>query len=403
MGRGIAQTLSLNNYKVHIFDISDDLLSQNNEKIKTNLNKLCSRDKIPPSSVKSALSNISLHLDMGDAMNRCDLVIEAVPENLELKIKVLQDSDEYSDDSTIFVSNTSGLPITLMAESISRPERLLGMHWFNPPYLMKLIEIIKCKYTDDDVFNIIINLVKQLGKSPIIVKKDIRGFIANRVYRSIRYESFINILNGISTPSEIDSAFRYKCGFPLGPIELSDFTGSIDIETQETLTIDSVRKKIPTWEPHDSYLMFRSHSLILAKKYYDSGLLGVKTGKGFYNYPSPGNWVKINLEEQLGDSVDPKSIIAPAINLSAWMIENKVCSHEDIDLSLKLGYNLPKGLLELADYYGIDEIVSILEKKYEGSKSEPYGKFYKPQKLLTQLVTSGKLGKKSGTGFYSYT
>ena len=99
----------------------------------------------------------------------------------------------------------------------------------------------------------------------------------------------------------------------------------------------------------------------------------------------------------------PKSIIAPAINLSAWMIENKVCSHEDIDLSLKLGYNLPKGLLELADYYGIDEIVSILEKKYEGSKSEPYGKFYKPQKLLTQLVTSGKLGKKSGTGFYSYT
>ena len=314
MGRGIAQTLSLNNYNVHIFDISDDLLSQNNEKIKTNLNKLCSRDKITPSSVKSALSNISLHLDIGDAMKKCDLVIEAVPENLGLKIKVLQDSDKYSDDSTIFVSNTSGLPITLMAESISRPERLLGMHWFNPPYLMKLIEIIKCKYTDDDVFNIIINLVKQLGKSPIIVKKDIRGFIANRVYRSIRYESFINILNGVFTPSEIDSAFRYKCGFPLGPIELSDFTGSIDIETQETLTIDSVRKKIPTWEPHDSYLMFRSHSLILAKKYYDSGLLGVKTGKGFYNYPSPGNWVKINLEEQLGDSVDPKSIIAPASN-----------------------------------------------------------------------------------------
>ena len=148
--------------------------------------------------------------------------------------------------------------------------------------------------------------------------------------------------------------------------------------------------------------MFRSHSLILAKKYYDSGLLGVKTGKGFYNYPSPGTWSKINLEEKLGHSVDPKFILAPAINFAAWMIENKVCSHEDIDLSLKLGYNLPKGLLELADSYGIDEIVSTLEHKYDGAKSEPYSIFYKPQPLLIHLVDSGKLGKKSGQGFYSY-
>jgi enoyl-CoA hydratase/3-hydroxyacyl-CoA dehydrogenase len=267
---------------------------------------------------------------------------------------------------------------------------------------MRLVEVIRCKYTSDETTKTTFELVQKLGKEPILVNKDIRGFIANRVYRTIRYEAFAMLLRGEAKPMEIDSAFRYKLEIPMGPFELADFTGSIEIELGEDKYFKDTREKCPDWEPHEEYIKLREYAMKISREYYEKSLLGVKTGKGFYDYPKPGQWAKVEIPKEAGEGIDPIQVLAPAINLSAWLINNDVASAKDIDASLKLGYNFPKGLLEMADEYGLDVVVKVLKDKMERAKTEEYGAFYKTNPLLSKLVEGGKIGKKTSEGFYKY-
>jgi enoyl-CoA hydratase/3-hydroxyacyl-CoA dehydrogenase len=402
MGHGIAQVFAMSGYRVSLVDVSYDVLNKALEKIRWSLSKLAEKGRLSKEDVDSTMNRIAVHINTKEAAKEADFIIEAVPEVLDIKLQVFKDADESAPPHAIIASNTSGLPITLMAEAVRRRDKVVGMHWFNPPQLMRLVEVIKCKYTSDETAKTTFELARKLGKEPILVNKDIRGFIANRVYRAIRYEAFVMFLRGEAKPVEIDSAFRYKLGIPMGPFELVDFTGAIEIELGEDKQFKEMREKCPDWEPHEEYVKFRDYAMKLSREFHSKGLIGVKTGKGFYEYPKPGQWVKVEIPKEAGERVDPMQVLAPAVNLSAWLIANEVASAKDIDVSLKLIYNFPKGLLEMADEYGLDLVVKVLKDKMERVKAEDYGAFYRPHPLLLKLVKEGKAGKKAGEGFYKY-
>lgn len=400
MGHGIAQVFAMNGYQVNLVDISDEILSKALEKIRWSLGKLAEKGALRE-DIASVMRRIRTAVDLLNAVRDVDLVVEAVPERLDLKNKLFAEIDPVTPKHCIFCSNTSGLPITLMAEATKRPEKVIGMHWFNPPQLMRLIEVIKTKYTSDETIRVVFELSKKLGKTPILVKRDIRGFIANRVYGVLGNESLLMYLRGEAQPIEIDAACRYKLKLPLGPFELSDFTGSVDIRVSARALMEEILKRYPEWEPHKELLEFENATFKLVKERYDKGLLGVKSGQGFYKYPEPGKWVRPDIPEKYAEKVDPLEVVAPAINVSAWLIRNGVVAAQDIDTALKLGYNFPLGLLEYADAIGLDNVVKVLKSKAERVK-EPYAAIYRPDELLLKLVKEGKLGKKSGEGFYSY-
>lgn len=400
MGHGIAQVFAMNGYEVNLVDVSEDILSKALEKIRWSLGKLAEKGALKE-NIAAVMSRIKTTVNLLDAVKDVDFVIEAVPERLDLKNKIFAEIDGVAPRHCIFASNTSGLPITLMAEATKRPEKVIGMHWFNPPQLMRLIEVTKTKYTAEETAKMVFELSKKLGKTPILVKRDVNGFIANRVYRAISTEAFLMYLRGEAQPIEIDAACRYKLKLPLGPFELTDFTGGIDIAVSSRASVEEILKRLPEWEPHKEFLEFSNATYGFIKERYDKGLLGVKTGQGFYKYPEPGKWARPDIPEKHAEKIDPLEVVAPAINVSAWLIRNDVASAQYIDIALKLGYNFPIGLLEYADERGLDAVVKVLEAKLSKVK-EPYAAIYKPDELLLTMVKEGKLGKKTGQGFYKY-
>jgi len=400
MGHGIAQVLAMNGYGVNLVDVSEDILNKALEKIRWSLGKLAEKGALKE-DIAAVMGRIKTTVKLLDAVKDVDFVIEAVPERLDLKCEIFAEIDGVAPKHCIFASNTSGLPITLMAEATKRPEKVIGMHWFNPPQLMRLIEVVKTKYTSNETTRTVFELSKKLGKTPILVKRDINGFIANRVYRAISTEAFLMYLRGEAQPMEIDATFRYKLRLPMGPFELTDFTGGIDIAVSSRACVEDILRRFPEWEPHRKFLEFSDATYSFIKERYDRGLLGVKTGQGFYKYPGPGKWAKPHIPEKYAERIDPLEVVAVAINVSAWLIRNDVASAQDIDVALKLGYNFPMGLLEYADERGLDAVVEILEAKLDRVK-EPYAAIYEPDELLSMMVKEGKLGRRAGQGFYRY-
>jgi enoyl-CoA hydratase/3-hydroxyacyl-CoA dehydrogenase len=402
MGHGIAQAFATSGFNVNLVDVSDQVLNTAFSRINDNLNKKVNENKFSSDIATSIINRITLFSNLQESVKNSDFVIEAIIENLDAKINVLRLADQNSPDHTIFASNTSALPITLMAESLTNKDKFIGFHWFNPPPDRELLEIIKCKYTSNEVIDTALDIVKKLNRRALMINSDIRGFIANRVYRAMRYEAILMFSQNIATVDEIDSAFRYKIGWR-GPFELIDYAGAIDLEITESNGFDEVRRKLPDWEPDDDYVLYRKHALNVLQTYYDKGWFGVKAGKGFYEYPGPGKWVRPTVSEEDSNKVNPMDVLSPAINLSASLIHEKISNVEDIDLSIKIGYVVPRGILELADDFGIDNIVKILEQKKEYSTSQEYSNFYTPHPLLLKMIDNSETGKKSGKGFYNYS
>lgn len=400
MGHGIAQVFAMNGYSVNLVDVSREILDRAIERIRWSLGKLAEKGVIRE-DIETILRRIRTFVGIREAVREADFIVEAVPERIDIKVQVFREADENAPKHAIIVSNTSGLPITPMAEATKRREKVAGMHWFNPPQLLRLIEVIRCKYTSDETAKTVFELSKRLGKEPIMVNRDIRRFIAARIYGPIRIEAFLMFLRGEAKPIEIDSAFRYKLGIPMGPFELVDFTGGIEIDASEDIYYNEVRSKYPEWEPQEEYVKYREAVMPFIRDRYSKGLVGFKTGRGFYDYPKPGQWVKPEIPREAGEGVDPMEVIAPAVNEAAWLVENNITSAREIDIALKLGYSFPKGILEMADEYGLDNVVAMLRAKRR-RVAEDYGAFYEPQPLLLRLVDSGKLGRKSGEGFYRY-
>ena len=270
MGHGIAQVSAMAGYNVVLRDIEQQFLDKAMGKIKWSLDKLVSKEKISEEQRDEIFSRIIPIVDLNDAVRHSDLVIEAVPEIMDLKKKVYAELDKVANDRVIFASNTSTLPITEIADTISRPEKFIGIHFFNPPQLMKLVEVIPGQKTSNDVTNLTINFVKSVNKTPVTCRKDVPGFIINRLFIPLVHEACYVMQRQKIQQMEIDSAVKFRLGFPMGIFELADFTG-LDVIHKATVEMHMRDKKVIL--PHTSI-----------EQLFNEKKLGQKSGEGFYKY-----------------------------------------------------------------------------------------------------------------------
>ena len=365
MGHGIAQVSAMAGYNVVLRDIEQSFLDKAMEKIKWSLDKLVSKEKISENERGEIFSRIKPIVDLKDAVHDCDLVIEAVPEIMELKKKVYAELDKVASDQVVFASNTSTLPITEIANTISRPKKFIGIHFFNPPQLMKLVEVIPGQETSDDITNLTINFVKSVNKIPVTCRKDVPGFIVNRLFIPLVHEACYVMERQKIQQTEIDSAVKFRLGFPMGIFELADFTG-LDVIHKATVEMHVRDKKVIS--PHP-----KIEQLFNEKK------LGQKSGEGFYKY-SDDKYERIPLSEELAKKCDPIQIIANILNNAAWLVTNNASDIDEIEKAASLGLGLKKPLFETAKEIGIQKIVEELKKL-----SNKHGVFYEPDPLLLSM------------------
>ncbi|MEM1598328.1 MAG: 3-hydroxyacyl-CoA dehydrogenase [Pyrobaculum sp.] len=380
MGHGIAEVAAIAGYEVYLYDVSQEILNKALGRVRWSLEKL--REKGRVSNVEEVIARIRPTLNFEEAARGSDLAIEAVPEDIRIKKEVFARLDAYMPSHAILATNTSSLPITEIAEATKRPDRVVGLHFFNPPVLMQLVEVVKGAETSEETVAKSVEFVKTIGKSPIVVRKDVPGFVVNRILGAINNVACHLVYRGEYSYVEVDSAVKYKAGLPMGLFELRDFSG-IDVGYM-------VARAIAERDP-----MFRQECP-LVEELYKKGWLGVKTGRGFYEYKSPTD--RPNIPREAGERVDVVRILAPGVNMAAWLIRNGIATRDDVDTGVRLGLGYPKGILQFADEWGIDVVVHHLQDLYD-----KYGLLLaKPDDLLLQMVKEGKLGKKTGEGFYKY-
>jgi enoyl-CoA hydratase/3-hydroxyacyl-CoA dehydrogenase len=382
MGHGIAEVAALAGYEVWMYDIAEDILKSAMEKIEWSVNKLASKGAVRE-DVKTVVSRIHPSLDFEEVVKGADFVIEAVPEKIDLKRDIFAKLDKLTPPHAILATNTSSLPITEIAAATDRRDKVVGMHFFNPPPLMPLVEIIRGEETSDLTVRLTVELGKKFGKQPVIVNKDVPGFIVNRLLMRFMQAACWMVANKKATVIEVDSAVKYKLGFPMGAFELADYSG-IDIMY---LVGKAIMERGTLIHPCPVY-----------EDKYKAGEYGVKTGKGFYEYPAPGKYSRPNIPKDAGEKVDELELIAPAINEAAWLLREGIATRDDIDKATELGLGYPKGLFKYADDYGVDKVVETLERMHKETGWEEY----EPDPLLTKMVEEGKLGRKTGEGFYVY-
>src|SRR5712692_5472532 len=353
MGHGVAELAALHGHDVRLRDIRKEYIDRGMERIRWSLGKLVDKRQITQEQADQALGRIHATLELREACQDADFVIEAVFEDPALKRKVFRELDDAAPAKTILASNTSALPITDMAAATKRPQKVVGMHFFNPPMLMALVEVIRADTTSDATLQAAVDLAKSFGKTVVVVKKDVPGFITTRVLGPyFERAAWIHEREGIPIET-IDAAMRFRAGFRMGPFELADQVG-VDV----------------------------LHHLIDRKK------LGHKVGEGFYPYKEG----RPKLTPEMGQAFDPIRILAPMINEAAELVALDVASPSEIDEAMRLGTAFPKGPLATADDLGIDVVVAALNADKDA----------KPAKILEEMVARGDLGVKSGKGFYDH-
>ena len=365
MGHGIAQISAMAGYNVNLRDIEQSFLDKAMDKIKWSINKLVEKQKITSSEAENIINRIHPVVDLEQSLKSSNLVIEAVPEDLNLKKKVYEEIEKFATDDMIFASNTSTLPISEISAFTTRPDKFIGLHFFNPPQLMPLVEIIPGLKTEQQVTDLAINLVNEVKKTPIVCKKDVPGFIVNRIFIPLVHEAAYCLDRSNASMVEIDSATKYKMALPMGIFELADYTG-MDVIHKATSEMYSRDKKVIFPHPKIQQL-------------YENKELGQKTGKGFYQYQGD-NYERVQLTEQAAEKFNPIPLVSVAANNASWLISNEVCSRDELEKALQLGMGLKKELFTIAETVGIENIINTLK-----SLQTNYGMFYEPDKYLLSL------------------
>ena len=365
MGHGIAQVSATAGYNVVLRDIKQEFLDKAMEKIKWSLDKLVSKEKISKEEGDSIFSRITPIVDLNEAVKNAELVIEVVPEIMDLKKLVYAELDKVAGPEVIFASNTSTLPITEIANTTSRPEKFIGIHFFNPPQLMKLVEIIPGEKTSQEITDLTQEYVKSVNKQAVLCRKDVPGFIINRLFIPMVHEACYAQDRTNATLEEIDSAVKFKLGFPMGIFELADFTG-MDVIHKATVEMHLRDKKVIN--PHPTI-----------EKMFDERKLGQKSGEGYYKY-SDDKYERVSLSEELAEKFNPIQLVANILNNAAWLITNGASDIGEIEKAAQLGLGLKKPLFETAKEIGIKNIIDELNKL-----AEKHGEFYKPDPLLISM------------------
>lgn len=365
MGHGIAQISAMAGYNVILRDIEQAFLDKAMDKIKWSINKLVEKQKISQSEAEKIINRIHPVVDLEQSLKNSNLIIEAVPEDLNLKKRVYAEIEKVATDDMIFASNTSTLPISEISAFTSRPDKFIGLHFFNPPQLMPLVEIIPGSKTEQQVTDLAINLVKEVKKTPIVCKKDVPGFIVNRIFIPLVHEAAYCLDRSGASMVEVDSASKYKMALPMGIFELADYTG-MDVIHKATSEMYSRDKKVIFPHPKIQQL-------------YENKELGQKTGKGFYQYQGD-NYERVQLTEEAAEKFNPIPLVSVAVNNASWLISNEVCNREELEQALKLGMGLKRELFTTAETLGIKNIIDTLK-----DLQTKYGSFYEPDKYLLSL------------------
>lgn len=270
MGNGIVHLFAQNGYDVTLVETKKEFAERAVATIDKNLDRMLSKEKITVEDKESTLSRITTSLDLNNTVKNIDLIVEAVPEIFELKKSIFSNVDEYAPDHTIFASNTSSISITKLAAQTNRPERFIGMHFFNPVPVMKLVEVINGLRTSSEVTEAIMSLSEKLGKVPVSAN-DSPGFVSNRVLMPMINEAIFTVYEGVATAEAVDQVMKLGMAHPMGPLRLADFIG-LDV----CLDILNVL--------HDGFKDPKYRPCPLLVKMVDAGKLGDKTGEGFFTY-----------------------------------------------------------------------------------------------------------------------
>ena len=270
MGRGIAHVAALGGFQTVLNDVSDELLQKAQSRIRQDLHKAVSIGKLTDSDMDAALARLTLDNNLERAAESAELVIEAVPEKMELKLDIFSRLDQACANQAVLASNTSSLSITEMAAATRRPHQFIGMHFFNPVHKMKLVEIIRGLETDDDTFAIAETVSRKMGKDTVQVKES-PGFVTSRINALIGNEAFYMLQEGISSARDIDKALKLGLNHPMGPFEMIDLVG---LDTRLSI-LNFLHQTLGE--------KYRPCPLLV--EYVKAGRLGKKVGKGVYEYP----------------------------------------------------------------------------------------------------------------------
>jgi len=275
MGNGIAHVFAQNGFRVTIIDVNRAQAEKAIQTISKNFDRQIAKGTVTEEEKKSALANIQPYADLAAGVKDCQLVVEAATENIDLKLKIFKQLDEFAPSSAILATNTSSISITKIAATTSRPQLVIGMHFMNPVPVMKLVEIINGYATEKNATNTIVDLSKKLGKVPCVVN-DYPGFIANRILMPMINEAIYSLYEGVAGVEEIDLVMKLGMAHPMGPLQLADFIG-LDV----CLSILNVL--------HQGFGNPKYAPCPLLVNMVTAGKLGVKGGEGFYCYTQTGN------------------------------------------------------------------------------------------------------------------
>lgn len=371
MGTGIAQVASTQGHKVYLYDAYPKQLEKSKAGLESILTRQVEKERMTQEEVDGILGRIEF-VDNITNFGECGFVIEAIVEDLDIKKDTFARLEGIVSKDCVLASNTSSLSIAAISSALKKPERFLGVHFFNPAPLMKLVEIISGIATDDEVFRSTKEFIKSWGKITVS-GKDTPGFVVNRVARPFYGEALRIYEEGIADAATIDWAMKEIGGFRMGPFELMDLIGH-DVNYEVTSTVFEAFYYDPRFKPS-----------FAQKRMVEAGWLGRKSGRGFYHYEDDSKNPKPNKDKELGQEIFDR-ILTMLINEACDAVFMNIASIEDVDLAMQNGVNYPKGLLKWADEIGLKNVLdrmTALQVEYREDR-------YRPNPLLKKMVANQK-------------
>jgi 3-hydroxyacyl-CoA dehydrogenase len=393
MGGEIAQVISYSGLPVVMKDIDQKMLDAGMQKVRSIYQRRVDKGKMSPSDMQNKLDLITPTLTY-DGFEDVDIVIEAVPEVMSLKKRVYQELEAVCPEATIFASNTSALSISEMAAGTGKAHKVIGMHFFNPAHVMKLVEVIPGLDTSRETVDDVVMFAESLRKLPVVVQ-ECPGFLVNRLLMPYLNEATMCLEEGAASAREIDEAM-VQWGWPMGPFTLMDMLGlDVCVHVGDYLA-----------EEYGE----RMQTATLMSRLVSVGRLGEKSGAGFYGYGDQTDEPTYRLVEEIKEEkgvanseFSPQRLVYPMINEASLCVQENVASVNDIDMAMIAGagmtYNGERmGPLAVADTMGLDAVLEELQNLEAG-----YGLRFRPARMLKLKVRAGHLGKKVGKGFHEYS